>query len=234
MPDLNLQDDGSLDNMEGSTEHPEETTMPEEEPAKKGGGTMTILIVVLAVLIVGGGGVFVLDKLGVIHIFGKKKAAPSVVQLQEQQASQPEATTQPSDAGQTQMIETPPVDQKGGAAAEKKEGEKGASKKGVKERTQQPVKEMPAPASSGKLQEMKGEYTIQVSAWRDKEIAQVIVKRLEDAGYPAFQEERAYKDGTWYTVRVGRYSSRKDAEMAVQSFAEEIKSSYWIDKARAK
>ena len=95
-------------------------------------------------------------------------------------------------------------------------------------------KEMPAPALSGNLQEMKGEYTIQVSAWRDKEIAQEIVRRLEEAGYPAFAEDRAYKDGTWYTVRVGRYASRKDAEMAVQSFAEELRSSYWIDKAKAK
>jgi cell division septation protein DedD len=234
MPDLNLQDDGSLENAEGSTEQSEETTVAEEEPAKKGGGGMMIIIAVLAVLIVGGGGAFLLNKLGVIHIFGKKKAAPSVVQLQEQPASQTEATTQPSDAGQTQMIETPPVDQKGGAKEEKKSVEKGVTKKATKEKPQQPAKEMPAPASSGKLQEMKGEYTIQVSAWRDKEIAQEIVKRLEDAGYPAFQEERAYKDGTWYTVRVGRYASRKEAQMAVQSFAEELKSSYWIDKAKAK
>jgi len=231
MPDLNLQDEGSLDNVEGSTENPDETTTPEEEPGKKGGGAMTILVVVLAVLIVGGGGAFLLDKLGVVHIFGKKKTPPAVVQLQDQQAAQTEATTQPTDAGQPQMIETPPVEKKGGVAAEKKEG---VTKRGTKEKLQQPVKEMPAAASSGKLQEMKGEFTVQVSAWRDKEMATEIVKRLEAAGYPAFQEERAYKDGTWYTVRVGRYASRKDAEMAVQSFAEEIKSSYWIDKAKAK
>lgn len=231
MPDLNLQDEGSLDNTDGSSEHPEETTMPEEEPAKKGGGAMVMVIVVLAILIVGGGGAFLLDKLGVVHIFGKKKPAPSVVQLQDEQTSQTEAATQPSDAGQTKMIETPPVDQKGGAVTMKKEGEKVVAKK---EKPQQPVKEMPAPALSGKLQEMKGEYTVQVSAWRDKEIAQEIVKRLEDAGYPAFQEERAYKDGTWYTVRVGRYASRKEAQVAVQSFAEELKTNFWIDKAKAR
>ncbi len=234
MPDLNLQDEGSLDNEEGSTEPSEETTMPEEEPAKNGGGAMTMIIAVLAVLIVGGGGVFLLNKLGVIHVFGSKKAAPSVVQLQDQQAPATDAATQPSDAGQTQMIETPPVDQKGGAVPEKKTADKGLAKKAMKEKPQQPAKEMPAVALSGKLQEMKGEYTIQVSAWRDKEIAQEIVKRLENAGYPAYQEERAYKDGTWFTVRVGRYGSRKDAQMAVQSFAEELKTNFWIDKARAK
>jgi cell division septation protein DedD len=125
------------------------------------------------------------------------------------------------------MIETPPVDEKGKlASSQKKGGEQSIAKTGGKE--------MPAPALSGNLQEMKGEYTIQVSAWRDKEIAQEIVKRLEVAGYPAFAEDRAYKDGTWYTVRVGRYASRKDAEMAVQSFAEELKSSYWIDRAKVR
>ena len=131
------------------------------------------------------------------------------------------------------MIETPPVDQKG-APAEKKPAEKATAKKGTKGKAAQPVKEMPAAQASGKLGEMKGEFTIQVSAWRDKEIAQEIVKRLEEAGYPAFQEERAYKDGTWYTVRIGRYGSRKEAEGAVQNFAEEIKGSYWIDKAKSK
>jgi cell division septation protein DedD len=234
MPDLNLEDEGSLDNLEDSTDHSEDTRTPEEEPGNKGSGAMTILIIVLAVLIVGGGGAFLLDKLGVIQIFGKKKAPPSVVQLQEEQGSQSEATTQPSEGSQTQMIETPPLDQKDGAMAGKKEGDKGVSKKVTKEKPQQPVKEMPAPALSGKLLEMKGEYTIQVSAWRDQQMAEEIVKRLENAGYPAFQEERAYKDGIWYTVRVGRYASRKDAEMAVQSFAEEIKTSYCIDKAKAK
>jgi cell division septation protein DedD len=129
------------------------------------------------------------------------------------------------------MIETPPVDEKGKAGAKKTDDK---SVKKPSGQTAAPVKAMPAPAPSGNLQEMKGEYTIQVSAWRDKEIAGEIVKRLADAGYPAFVEDREFKGGTWYTVRVGRYSSRKDAQQAVENFAEELKSNYWIDKARAK
>lgn len=233
MPDLNLQDERPLDNLEDSTEHAEGTSMAGEGTEQKGGATK-IILVVLAILIVFGGGAFLLNKLGVINLFGKKKAAPQVVQLQEQAgAGQAEANTKPADAEQTPMIETPPVDQKGALAA-KKEGEKDGAKKGTKEKPIQPVKEMPSPVSGGKLGEMKGEFTIQVSAWRDKEIAHEIVKRLEDAGYPAFQEERAYKDGTWFTVRVGRYASRKDAQMAVQNFAEELRTSYWIDRTQAK
>jgi len=225
MPDLNLQDEGSLEVVEDSEEHSEGSTTPEEETSKKKGGFAAIIIGALILIVVGGGGAFLLNKLGVIHIFGGKKAAPAVVQLQDQQTLPTETATQEAGARQPQMIETPPVGEKGKAASSsKKSGEKAVAKTAGKE--------MPAPALSGKLQEMKGEYTIQVSAWRDKEIAQEIVRRLADAGYPAFAEDRAYKDATWYTVRVGRYASRKDAEMAVQSFAEELKSSYWIDKAK--
>ena len=124
MPDLNLQDDGSLENPEESSETPEEATTTDEEPAKKGGSMTTIIVVVLAVLIVGGGGAFLLNKLGVIHIFGKKNPTPTVVQLQDQSAPQQEAVaTSPGETGQTKMIETPPVDEKGKGATGAKKAE---------------------------------------------------------------------------------------------------------------
>ncbi len=233
MPDLNLQDEGSLENLEGSEEHAADASAPEGEPVKQGSGAVKIVILVLALLIVGGGGAFLLDKLGVVHIFSKKKPAPAVVQLQEQApAQQPEAAAPSGDAGQTKMIETPPLDTKGSATTAKKGEVKATAKSAVKEKPA--PKEMPPPTQSGKLQEMKGEYTIQVSAWRDKGTADELTKRLEDAGYPAYVEDRQYKDGTWYTVRVGKYASRKEAEQAVQSFAEELRSNYWIDRAKAR
>lgn len=228
MPDINLQDEGSLENLESSADQNVESSEGGEETPKKGGGLMTILIIILAVLIVGGGGTFLLDKLGVIHVFSKKKPAPAVAQLQDQ-PGQTEVATPAGGTDQSHMIETPPVDEKGKPATDKS-----AKKSSGKEKVEAPAKPMPAPASSGNLQEMKGEYTIQVSAWKDKEIAEEIVRRLADAGYPAFVEDREFKGGTWYTVRVGRYTSRKDAELAVQNFAEELKSNYWIDRAKSK
>lgn len=225
MPDLNLQDDESMENLESSAQPEDETLVSDDEGGKKGGLTK-ILIIVLAVVIVGGGGAFLLDKLGVVQIFSKKKAPPAVAQLQE-------APAQTETGTQAPMIETPPVDEKGATAANKT-AEKPGAKAPSTSKTAAEGKAMPAPASSGKLDEMKGEYTIQVSAWRDKEIAEEIVRRLADAGYPAFVEERAFSGANWFTVRVGRYASRKDAEVAVQNFAEEIRSNYWIDKARAK
>ena len=224
MPDLNLQEEGSLESLENSGELGDVLATTEEAPAKKGGGMGMILVVVLALAIVGGGA-FVLNKLGVVHLWGKKPA-PAVVQLPEQQPAE-QTTAQTTEGNQTQMIETPPVDEKAKApasAAAKKGGERSAPKPAAKE--------MPTPATAD-IGNMKGEYTVQVSAWRDKGIAQEMVKRLAEAGYPAFVEDRAYKGGTWSTVRIGRYASRKDAKSAIQNFGEELKTNHWIDKVKA-
>ena len=229
MPDLNLQEEGSLEPLENSGDLGDVISTTEEAPEKKGGGMGMILVVVL-VLVILGGGAFVLNKLGVVHLWGKKPA-PAVVQLPDQQPAE-QTTTQTAEANQTQMIETPPVEEKGKAPAKKGE-EKSATKPASKAAPKPAVKEMPAPATAN-LGDMKGEFTVQVSAWRDKEIAQEMVKRLGEAGYPAFVEDRAYKGGTWYTVRIGHYASRKEAESAIQNFGEELKSNYWIDKVKAK
>jgi septal ring-binding cell division protein DamX len=230
MPDLNLQEEGSLENLESSGDLGEVTSMTEEAPAKKGGGMGMILVVVL-VLAVLGGGAFVLNKLGVVHLWGKKPA-PAVVQLPEQQPAE-QTTAQTTEANQTQMIETPPVDEKAKAPASRKGEEKAATKSTAKPAPKPAVKEMPPPATAN-VGDMKGEFTVQVSAWRDKGIAEEMVKRLAEAGYPSFVEDRAYKGGSWYTVRIGHYASRKEAESAVQNFGEELKTNYWIDKVKAK
>lgn len=212
MPDLNLQDEeGSLDNLDSSAG--EELTVPaDEEAPKKKSGALTAVLVILLIVIIGGGGVFLLNRLGVIKLWGKK-AAPEVTQMQESMPTE-QAATGAVDTAQVSMVETPPL--------------------GDTKKPSQPAKQIPVSAAAPKLGEMKGEYTVQVSAWRDKETADDMVRRLADAGYPAFVEERAYKDGTWYTVRVGKYASRKDAQLAVENFAEEIKSNHWIDRVHTK
>ena len=229
MPDLNLQEEGSLENLE-NTGALGDVVSTEETPEKKGGGMGMIIVVILVIALLGGGA-FVLNKLGVVHLWGKKPA-PAVVQLPEQQPAE-QTTAQTTESSQTQMIETPLVDEKAKAPASKKGEGKASTKPTVKPAEKPAVKEMPPPATAN-VGDMKGEFTVQVSAWRDKGIAQEMVKRLGDAGYPAFVEDREYKGGTWYTVRVGHYASRKEAESAVQNFGEELKTNYWIDKAKAK
>jgi cell division septation protein DedD len=212
MPDLNLQDEeGSLDNLDSAGG--EELTVHEEaETPKKKSGALTVILVIFLIIVIGGGGAFLLNRLGVIKLWGKK-AAPEVTEMQQPMPVEQPAVT-PSDTAQVSMVVTPPL--------------------GETKKPSQPAKQMPVSAPAPKLGEMQGGYTVQVSAWRDKETADEMVRRLADAGYPAFVEERPYKDGTWYTVRVGKYATRKEAQLAVENFAEELKSNHWIDRVHTK
>ncbi len=57
-------------------------------------------------------------------------------------------------------------------------------------------------------------YNVQVSSWRNKEKAELEVRRLRGLGLNAFILE-AYlpqKGGTWYRVRVGQFKSKEEAE----------------------
>lgn len=229
MPDLNFSEDEHEEDSE-STELLSDETEEELEEERKGGGLVKILIVVVAFLIVGGGAAFLLNKLGIVKLWGKKQPAPTVVEYNETAPAQGQEVEK-KDTAPTQMIETPAID-----LPKKKTPAKGEAKPDGKslatseKKPAQPLKEMPAAQSSGKLSEMKGEYTIQVFALKDKASAESVVQKLGDAGYPVYLEERAHKDGQWYTIRIGHYPSRKDAQMAVASFAEELKSRYWIDR----
>jgi hypothetical protein len=206
MPDLNLMDD---EGMESS---------PSGTPRQQGGGGTTKVLIIVVALIVLGGGVFLLNKFGVIKLWGKK-TPPPVAQVQEEdfpdqfQFDQRDALL---DTSMAEMLETPPI-------VEEK-----------KPQTTKPGATDMGMAGKAKLSEMSGDYTVQVSAWRDKATADLMIKRLEEAGYPAFVEKRSFKDGEWYTVRIGRYPSPREAKKAVEAFALELRSNYWIDRVRMK
>ena len=212
MPDLNLVDEGGL----------EETPTP-MTPTKSGGGggggaMRTILIFLIVVVILGGGGFFLYKK-GIFPF--KKKPAP--VQIEDEPlASEPEQypTINPSDTAAVSLLETSPVE------------DQGAMKKAPEMKAAAPASEMMT--ASAKLSDMKGDYTIQVVAFREKQKADEIVKNLDEAGYPAFVEQIPMKDVAWYTVRVGRYPSAKDARKAVESFGEQLKTSYFVSRVRSK
>jgi cell division septation protein DedD len=223
MPDLNLIDEGGL----------EESTSPAPMPSKRkgggGGGSLNkMLLTVLALLIVGTA-VFYLYKKGKFPF--KKKAAVTVVQEEPFQEPVPQATEnvqqqavqQPIDTSSVPMLETPMVEDT--ANQTKMPGAKTAQSK--KEGNL-------VSTSMSSLSSMQGNFTVQVSAFHEKKQADEIMSRLEDAGYPAFVETVPMKGTDWYTVRIGRYPSRTDARKAVQDFALELRSNYWIDRVRSK
>jgi hypothetical protein len=209
MPDLNLIDD---EGMEGASTGP-----TPRSGGGGGGGTAKVLVIIVA-LVVLGGGVFLLNKFGIIKLWGKK-APPAVTQVQEDAFPAdlpPEQLGMAEDTSMAELLETPPISE----PVPKKD---------------EPMKPFGMDAmGKSKLNEMTGNYTIQVSAWRDKATADLMVKRLDEAGYPAYVERRDYKDGTWFTVRIGRYPSPREAKKAVETFALELRSSYWIDRVRSK
>ncbi|MEX1139475.1 MAG: SPOR domain-containing protein [Bacteroidota bacterium] len=196
-------------------------------PARRsggGGGSKVLLILIIVVVI--GGAVFALNKFGIVKLWGKKQQ-PAITQIQEPIVDDPtyaevDSALMMEDTLGVSFVETPPLTQ-----PEYESSLVTGSGRGIT--SSRPVTSTRSDALAG----MTGNYTIQVSAWRDRTVAEKYVSRLEQSGYPAFVEERGFKDGNWYTVRIGRYSSLKEAKKAVDSFAYELKRNYWIDKVRS-
>jgi len=222
MPDLNLIDEGGI----------EETTNPSAPmPSKRGsggGGSLNKILMSVLVLLIIGTALFYLYKKGKFPF--KKKAPVTVVQEETFPDTQPIATNQNTQqAGQAQdttsvpLLDTPMVDN----TAKSTETQTTAT-------SDTPKTSLTETSSMQKLSDMQGNFTVQVSAFREKKQADEIVGRLEDAGYPAFVETIPMKGVNWYTVRIGHYPSRTDAKKAVQDFALELKSNYWIDRVRTK
>lgn len=216
MPDLNLMDEGGF----------EESPTPAAAPAPRrsgggGGGMMKIILIVVAVAVVLGGLWFANNK-GWVKIPFLKKKEPVVAQIPEEEYPAQTSEQMPLDTTDVSLLETTPVEEQKSATIDAKQPDM---------KTEQP-KEMAA-MTSAKLTDMSGKYTIQVFALHDKKNAEEIVSRLNDGGYPAYLDEAQMKDAMWYTVRIGKYPSRTDAKKAVETFALELRSSYFIDRVRS-
>jgi septal ring-binding cell division protein DamX len=227
MPDLNLIDES------GFEESPAAAAPQPRKRSSGGGGGKTMLFVILLV-IVAAVVVYFLNSRGIIKLWGKK--APPVAQVEEQFPQEPTAeelalqeqaakAQQQVDTNEVALLETPPVEEVEPKEAEAKAGSAKKAKAGEIDEES---------AALAKLSEMKGEFTVQVVAYREKKKAEEMSHRLEFSGYPSFVERVPMKGGDWYTVRIGRYPSREEAKKAVKTFAMQLQSNCFIDKVRAK
>jgi cell division protein FtsN len=236
MPDLNLIDEGGFEDV------PEAPSAPPAKKSSKGGGGgsgKTILLVVLCVVLAAGV-VFFLNQRGIIKLWGKK--AKPVMQVQEEQfppepATQPTQMQKPADTSEVALLDTAPVEEK--VEAPKPEPVKEpeatvAETPGKKPKSGKKSEAVIDTESPSKLGQMKGEFTVQVIAYREKIRAEETAKNLEFAGYPSFVEKIPMKGSDWYTVRIGHYTTRDEAKKAVQSFGEQLQAHYVIDKVRSK
>lgn len=221
MPNVNLiEEEGG---EEGSMQ-------PVATPVRRGGGGGgSKVVLVLIIVVVLAGGVFALNKFGIVKLWGKKQPT-MITQIQEPVVEEPmyaEADTMAmmEDTAGVSFVETPPLTEP--------QYESSLVTGGGKTVPMGSAKVTMPTETSTKLAGMHGNYTIQVSAWRNADTARKYVQRLEQAGYPAYVEQRTMKDGSWYAVRIGRYGSMKEARTAVETFAYEIKRNYWIDRVRS-
>jgi cell division protein FtsN len=84
------------------------------------------------------------------------------------------------------------------------------------------------------VEDAEGRYTVQVSSWRTRRKAEDDAQRYTAQGFNAYIQE-AYipeKDGTWYRVRVGRFTTKVDAEQMAAQLAGLLESGFWVDRMR--
>jgi cell division septation protein DedD len=75
----------------------------------------------------------------------------------------------------------------------------------------------PAPPTHHIEQSEPGKtWYVQVNAFPDERSGQIWVDRLKNKGYKAYLTEGHNQGKLWYRVRVGRYSSREEAEKAAE------------------
>ena len=92
-----------------------------------------------------------------------------------------------------------------------------------------PPQQEPKPAV---VEAEDGVYTVQVSSWRSMAKADQEAQKFQSEGFPAYVQQ-AYipsKGGTWYRVRIGRFSSPEQAESLAQTLGDMLESDYWITR----
>ncbi|MCI0707672.1 MAG: SPOR domain-containing protein [Ignavibacteriae bacterium] len=121
MPDLNLNDEGNLEDLPSEEpSQPEEGEMTEsaEPPRRERGGQGARMVIILVVLGVLGGAVYMVNKLGIVKLWGSSE--PEVAQVQEQPSEQlppqeePQAedqAAQQADQQAAQQVQAPPQQQ---------------------------------------------------------------------------------------------------------------------------
>lgn len=76
-----------------------------------------------------------------------------------------------------------------------------------------------------------GKYSLQISSWKTLKAAESQLKKLTDMGIPCRIDQVYFpkSDKIWYRVRVGNFSSFKDAKYAKKVLFDKLKTDLWID-----
>jgi cell division septation protein DedD len=91
-----------------------------------------------------------------------------------------------------------------------------------------PSKPAPAAAAPASTEPAGGGFAIQVAALRERDEADVIVKRLAGKGYPAYVVVPAKGAPPVFRVRVGKYKERNEADTVAARLLKEEQFKPWI------
>ncbi len=156
-----------------------------------GGGGSKLIITILIVIVVLAGAAFILNTTGVVKLWGKKKAQPVVMNLPA------ETTPAPVETAPAEPVVTPP-------AEENKAVEENLTKLEVN------AKITPGSQQQKTIVTGTGMYTIQISSWTTKEMANKHAEIFAVGGFESFVEQR----GSYYRVCIGRFESKSAAKEA--------------------
>jgi len=236
MPKLNLRDDGFEEDS-----NPLDSDQPVSPPPTLrevgvggGGGKSSTLLTVLLIVAMLGLGVFALNYFKVIHLWGKKPVKVSFdteLPIPDQPIASTDQGTNPAAGGEEpQTTPEPSLDPSAvpngtspEPAATLPHGEPAAP---TTHREPAPTFN-PPPSGSGN-------YTVQVSSWLSKSMAEKEASRLSSAGMSAFVEDAVIAGENWYRVRVGRYGSSKEAKDAASQLSHSLEGRIWVARIGSK
>jgi cell division septation protein DedD len=79
-----------------------------------------------------------------------------------------------------------------------------------------------------------GDYTVQVSSWMTRSKADGEASRLIGGGMDAFVERSSIAGETWHRVRVGRYTTRKEAAAAASRLQDMLENHIFVARVSSR
>jgi nucleoid DNA-binding protein/cell division protein FtsN len=239
MPKLNLRDQVPGDEDLSQTPEPEgderfvtPATLREFPSERRLSPILQIALAILAIAAI----LFALNNFGIIHLWGKKtpvvveslpEPTPAAGGAAEGVERQPgEAGAQPGEAEPTPLPGTP-----GTGAAKLKEAAP-TSVPGVKPKPTVKPGTTALPGGFGPPSG-SGSYTIQVSSWATRAKANAQAAQFSQGGYSAFVQEAVVDGTTWYRVRIGRYSTVKEASEIAGELRSKLGDGFWVGRIQS-
>jgi len=153
-----------------------------------GGGVSKVIIIVLVAVFALGAIAFVLNTMGVVKLWGKKKATPQVVALPADNFT-PVTTPDTSQPVVQQAVEAPLTENS----------------------TKLEATAVPSSAVKN-IVSGTGMYTVQISSWPVETKANAQAQVFTDAGFEAFVEPL----GSYFRVCIGRYETKAEAKKQME------------------